>query len=145
MATTQKGAFPYALRYHYPHMREEDKLIWERFIAKYPTEFDTVDYDVAVGSGPEFSTIVTEATGGDAARIYKKKIDVVAYKGDKVFIIELKPRADARAFGQVLGYEELYKRDIDPNAFIVTMVITDELIIDARMIAAKMGVILRVA
>ena len=139
------GAFPYARRYHYPHMRDEDRYIWERFITGNPNIFETVDYDVAVGKRPDFSTVVTAATGGDNVRIYKKKIDVVAFKGNEIFIIELKPRAGSSAFGQVLGYVELYKRDIDPSSKPIAMVITDVLITDAEDLAKAMGIILKTA
>lgn len=136
------GPFAFELRYRYPHMRIEDKTIWERFIDKNPGFFDKVEYDVHVGSKPEFSTVVTEFTGGDVGNIYQKKIDVVGYKGDKIYIVELKPRADARSLGQVLGYKSLYLRDIDSTASCIPMVITDFIGLDMHDLAGELGVVI---
>lgn len=136
-----KGTYPFELRYHYPHMQPLDKEIWERFIITNPNYFEGCDYDVAVGSEPPFSTIVATETGGDAGVLYKKKIDVVGYKGDKKYIIELKPRADARAVGQVRNYASLYKRDVDKNTELKTMIITDATNRDLLEFAVEMDTI----
>lgn len=134
------GQYPFEKRYHYPHMRDEDKAIWERFIDAYPGYYDSVDYDVPVGSPPDFSTIVNLDTGGDDALLYKRKIDVVGYRVGGKDIIELKPKADARAFGQAIGYKTLYCRDVDPRTECTPTVITDQIGRDMEELAKEMGV-----
>ena len=131
---------PYGLRNNYPHMMPEDRAIWERFIKANPSAYDTCEYDVKVGSPPVFDTVVNQDTGGDAINLYKKKIDVVAYKNGRIDIIELKPRADMRTLGQVRGYGNLYKREFNPPEGINLVVITNELLTDMDHLSVEEGV-----
>lgn len=137
--------FPYERRYKYPHMGPEDKAIWERFIDANPSAFDFVAYDVPVGEVPPFDTTVNPQTGGDDARLYKKKIDVVAWKGEVCFIIELKPKAGMSTLGQVKGYVTLFKRDYSPKEVLQAMIITDEIRPDMEFLAEENRVLLKVA
>lgn len=132
--------FPFEKRYKYPHMMPYDVAIWERFIEQFPDAYDHVQYDVKVGSAPEHDTIVNTDTGGDALDLYKKKIDVVAYKGDQIDIIELKPNASASACGQVVGYGVLYTKEFNPPTRPKLVVITDAPKRDLGLIAHEMGV-----
>lgn len=136
---------PYERRYKYPHMGPEDKAIWERFIDANPAAFDMCAYDVPVGSVPEFDTVVSPTTGGDAEKLYKKKIDVVASKGDALFIIELKPNAGLAALGQVTGYKTLFKLDYQPKQVLQAMIITDTMRPDMEFLSEENRVLLKIA
>ncbi len=135
----------YGRRYKYPHMGPEDKAIWERFIDANPDAFEICAYDVPVGSVPEFDTVVSPTTGGDAERLYKKKIDVLAIKGEVLFIIELKPSASATALGQVSAYKTLFKREYAPKQVLQAMIITDELRPDMEFLAEENRVLIKIA
>lgn len=121
-------------------MMPADVAIWERFIAKFPDMYDQVEYDVKVGAVPEFVAQDPDLVHRAQAPLYQRKIDVVAYKGGQIDIIELKPRASMSTLGQVLGYKELYLRDIKPNVEPKAIVITDEADADFGHVAASMGV-----
>lgn len=127
--------YPYGKLPAYPHMRPQDVAIWERFIEKYPDAYDTCEYDVAVGEGPDFSPIVNHATGGSDHKLYQKKIDVIGHKGTHLDIIEVKPNAGLGAFGQVLSYEILYLEHIDANAATDCVILTDRLAPDMAHLA----------
>ena len=133
---------PYELLPKYPHLKPADKIIWERFILAFPKQYDFVEYDVPVGSPPPFSTVVNPETGGDDLKLYKRKIDVVGYKGKQIDIIELKPHADTSALGQAKGYRTLYVRDYKPSAEVRAVVITDLIQRDMDELAEAEGVIL---
>jgi hypothetical protein len=141
MDNTIPEMFLYEKRYWYPHMMPEDVAIWERFIEKYPTAYDNCQYDVPVGSIPEFDVTVNAETNAGASRLYKKKIDVVAYKDASIDIIELKPKAGASAVGQVKLYKSLWKKEysspIEPRAIIITDAVSD----DVREFAREEGVL----
>ncbi len=126
---------PYELRYKYPHMAPADKAIWERFIVANPSAFDSVAYDVPVGIGTDMDTVVNPETGGDINKLYQRKIDVVAVKDGKLFVVELKPRASTAALGQVQGYVVLFKRDYQVGVPVNPVVITDELLPDMEFLA----------
>jgi len=132
--------FKYGKRYWYPHMKPADIAIWERFCDKYPDFFDECQYDLAVGTGAAFDTNVSEETGGDAATLYRRKIDVVGWKDGQCSIVEVKPRGGPSALGQVTGYVHLYEQDFKPAASPKVILLTDELLPDMTMLAAKFGV-----
>lgn len=124
----------------YPHMKPNDRAIWERFIEKNPEAFDKVQYDVLVGSVPAFDTTVNPSTGGNVADLYRKKIDVVGYKGAQISIIELKPEAQISSIGQLLGYVELYKKEYKPALEPFAILLTDRIMLDMQELTAKYGI-----
>lgn len=122
--------FPFEKRSWYPHMAPADALIWERFIATHPDAYDWVEYDVKVGSVPDFVREHPDEAIRGQAPLYNRKIDVVGHLGAEIDIIELKPRAGLSSLGQVKGYVTLYRRDIEPSAKLNAVIITDELLPD---------------
>lgn len=132
--------YKYEKRYKYPHMMPLDVAIWERFIDANPNFFDSVDYDVALGSKPLFDVTVNTETGGEATRLYQKKIDVVGYKDKNIYIVEIKPQASLAALGQAKSYEILYRNFIDPDIKTIPTILTDRVATDLPMIAFEMGI-----
>lgn len=137
------GQYAYEKRRKYPHLKPQDVAIWERYIAANPMAYEGVDYDVAVGDSPRFSTEVNPETGGDDRFNYRRKIDVVGYVAGRVEIVEIKPQASPSAFGQVLGYLQLYKSYVDPEANAKAVIITDHILPDMPHLAYMFGVELR--
>jgi hypothetical protein len=121
-------------------MKPADVAIWERFIRNNPSAYHFCQYDVPVGDGPEFDTLVSEETGGHQEMLYKKKIDVVAMKGENIDIIELKPNAGSSAVGQVKNYKRLYIRDYSPTVQLRCIIITDAASKDTLAFAGEEGV-----
>lgn len=105
------GKFNYELRYKYPHLIGEDKEVWNRFISQYPDRFDTVDYDVHVGSGIETPEEPESKPAKQWKDLTRKRIDVVGWNRDFATIIEVKKRVGLPTLGQVLGYRYLYRRE----------------------------------
>lgn len=89
----------------------EERDVWERFIKKNPGYFQEVEYDVHVGEGMTMPDNWTEKDLGWAKDLTKKRIDVVAFKGESVVLIEVKRRVVIGTLGQVLGYKFLYERE----------------------------------
>lgn len=117
--------FKYEKRYWYPHMKPNDIGIWERFIAKYPDAYETVQYDFAIGDVPPFMEQTSSPQGQAMKELYRLKIDVLAYKDGTIDLIEVKPDAGASSIGQLLGYVELYKRDIKPTLTVRPVIVTN--------------------
>jgi hypothetical protein len=109
-----QGKFAFDIQSHYPHMKPADVLIWEAFIRGNPGFFDSVDYDVPVGEGAPFLPESEEAFVSDYRLLTQKKIDVVGYRDNEVWLIEVKPNAGSKALGQILTYEKLYSKT-NPN------------------------------
>lgn len=131
----------YGVLHKYPHMAPLDTEIWRRYIVANPTAFDAVAYDVAVGAGALFDTVVHRETGADVGRIYQRRIDVVARKGGQYFVIEVKPRAATSSLGQVKGYARLAVRDFPEIGSPIMMVVTDQMLPEMEYLAKEEGVI----
>jgi len=119
------GQYPYEKRYKYPHLKPLDIAIWERYISAKPDFWETVDYDLAIGTGAPIAPGTEENMARDFKILTQYKIDVVGYKGDTIDIVEVKPNAGASALGQAKSYELLYRRDVDQVSPLRTRLITD--------------------
>lgn len=131
---------PYEKRYYYPGMARLDTAIWERFIAAHHDAYDAVCYNVAIGDGAAFDTVVSPETGGDVNRLYQRKIDVIGRKGQTFTVLEIGPRASTAKLGQVRGYARLLKDELPADAVLNTMVVTDTELPHMSMLAADDGV-----
>ncbi len=134
----------YGKRPSYPHLKPADVAIWERYIDEHPDAFDWCEYDIAVGDGADFNTVVSPDTGGDCMKLYKWKIDVVAGKGEAVFVIEIKPDAGLSALGQVINYAILYEEEIEKPGLSQPVLITNRLRPDMPRLCAHHNVLYQV-
>jgi len=112
-----------------------DIPIWERFIDSVGADFLGFDYDVKVGSG----TKPIKGLGAKYARMQailsKYRIDVVGWRSDAIWIIEVKPEAGTVALGQIDLYTTLYKRDFKPKLPVVGVIVTDRELPDIKEFA----------
>lgn len=126
--------------YSYPHLGASEKELWDRFIQKFPDAYDQVVYDLALGTGLDLPLTATGKLVGNLHYLSRYKIDVIGFKGDRVDIIECKPRAGATAIGQLDHYKELYMGYIDPNVLPNKILLTDVLRTDLPITAQKNNV-----
>ena len=131
---------PYQKLNWYPHLGSQEQILWDRFIHAFPDLYDKCEYDVKVGSGPEFDTIVSPDTMGDVKALYQKKLDVVAYKGGEVDIIEIKPYAGTNAVSQLLQYQFLLMKDRKLEKPPKLVIVTDRVKADLHDFAVLHGV-----
>jgi len=134
------GRFKYEKLAKYPHLKPEDVLIWERYINKYPNAFDSVDYDFAVGEGRPIPEGTQENIAADMKILTQKKIDVIGYKGEEIYIIEVKPTANTTALGQVISYAKLFQNQESPTEAIHMRVIAGNIDPDMQTIYDAQGI-----
>ena len=137
------GRYVYGKRHRYPHMIEEEKYVWERFMDMYPSKFETVDYDFRVGKG----VVIDSESGSQWPRMAKmlsqKRIDVVGWVGDSPTIVEVKKRVGLSALGQVLGYRILFMKDLkhfpEPELLVICETISedDNLVLEGNRIPVE--------
>lgn len=132
--------YPYKQLNWYPHLSPDEAALWDRFIGQFPDMYDECSYDVKVGKAPPFVTENPDPAMQQQAPLYQYKIDVVGYKGDQTDVIELKKGATMRVFGQVNGYRQLYRRDVDPASDPKAIVVTDSLLPEMDELAIEAGV-----
>jgi len=102
------GQYNFEKRSKYPHLLGEDIVIWNQFIENIPDRYDTVDYDVHVGTGIEPPDEQDINFSNQWRNLTRKRIDVIAWKKDSPTIIEVKFRVGLDTLGQILGYQLLY-------------------------------------
>jgi len=112
---------------HYPHMLAEDNRVWTTFLQTDEHRLREVWYDVRVGQ-PVFLTLPTsEMEKRIADGLTRKRIDVVASVEDSIWVIEVKPRANMYALGQVLSYVRLFELEYQSSGRIVPVIVCDEI------------------
>ena len=121
------GKFNYEWRHKYPHLIGDDKEVWNRFIERYPDRFDTVDYDVHVGSGIDAPDEPDEKSAAQWKDLTRKRIDVVGWKADFPTIIEVKKRVGLATLGQVLGYRFLYLREYTEISSVPLLIVCSQI------------------
>ena len=132
--------FKYEKSNWYPHMKPRDVEIWERFISQYPDKYKQVQYDFHVGDKPDFDTTMDDGTDANQHMLYQLKIDVVAFEGNNIEIIEVKPDASPSTIGQVQGYRTLYIRDEKPKNNVSLAIVTNVERPNMRYLCQQAGV-----
>jgi len=98
-------------RGRYPHMLDEDRPVWERFLQQNLELFERVYYDVRVGGiypGPEYGDEKMRRMYYD---VTAKRIDAIGELKEEIWIIEVAVRPGLRATGQLLSYIKLWFDD----------------------------------
>lgn len=139
----ERGRFPYGKLPKYPHMQPEDVAVWERFIDQNPDFFDRCDYDVPVGQGRNIDENLPVNIQRMGTTLTQKKIDVVAYVDDQVFVIELKPVANARGLGQCIMYRMMYMQEHPDDTDVTVLIICAEVEPEMEQVyaASNVGII----
>jgi len=136
---------PYEKLLRYPHLRPADKEIWDRFIDDNPKFFREVIYDARVGEGREYAEYPMPQVKSAMEYLSKKRIDVVGFRDDLIYVIEIEPKASLEAIGQALSLAELF-RDVAPiDKTVIPAIITDEILPDIKELCSRMGVELLLA
>lgn len=139
------GRFPFKKIAKYPHMKPEDIAVWERFLSTMPSFFDTVDYDMPVGTGAPQNPEHPENIQADGKILTQKKIDVVGYAGDRTYIVEVGPIADMRKLGQILTYQRLFKADRPEVPNVIPMVLCGSIERELEDSFAEHGIVVEFA
>ncbi|KKL15815.1 hypothetical protein LCGC14_2501820 [marine sediment metagenome] len=81
------------------------------------------DYDVHVGEGLEPTPATRPNLQGMWLSLTQKRIDVVGYHGNEIWLIEIKDRPMTASVGQVLSYDVLYAKDYSPATPVILAII----------------------
>lgn len=95
----------------FANMAKRDEEVWRRFLMAHADRFLGFSYNIAMG-GTRYA--LPDADEDDVrAWQYKTalKIDVCAITADEVWVIEVKPEAQAGALGAVIAYTLVAERE----------------------------------
>lgn len=110
----------------YAHMMPMDRDVWTRFLESGDFPLKEVWYDVHVGKPVALPAEATELDRRVAAGITRKRIDVVAHVKGGYWVIEVKPKADMTALGQVLSYFRLFVAEYRVDGEVWPVVVCDQ-------------------
>ncbi|MEK7578682.1 MAG: hypothetical protein AAB456_03130 [Patescibacteria group bacterium] len=132
--------YPFVKMADYPHMRPKDKAIWNKFIDKNPGRFAGCFYDFLVGEKDDVDAETPQNVANAWWDLTRWNIDVIAFDSQAIYIIEIKPNANAKAIGQALAYKVLYETEHNPELPVVAVVITDIISATAKKVADRLNV-----
>ncbi|MBA7682848.1 hypothetical protein ES703_91203 [subsurface metagenome] len=124
----------------YPHLLQEDIIIWQRFIKNGLYLPDVVWYDVRCGNSVILDMDLPDWMTKMSLRLTRKRIDVVGRVGRDYWVIEIKPRASYDAFGQVVFYADQFQKDYSPPGEVFPIIITDLVDMDIVSLCGDVGV-----
>lgn len=111
---------------HYPHMLPKDRRIWTAFLEAGVVDITEVWYDVHVGQGVLLPVGTSDLLQRIRDGITRKRIDVVCHVGNRYWVVEVKPRADMYALGQVMTYVRLFMGEFAMVEEVVAVIICSE-------------------
>lgn len=123
-------------------MRPADVSIWERFMQKNPDRFLQVWYDYKVGGSAPIADDVLESARQSWYDLTRWAADVVAEDTQAIYVIEVKPLANAKALGQAIAYATLFIDDIRPKKPVYPVILTDHIIESTKRVADAQNVLL---
>lgn len=122
MAVLGPGQKPMVMP-HYPHMMVEDTFVWTKFLQSRVVEIKRVWYDVRVGLSVLRMVGSQSLESRIAAGLTRKRIDVIASVGSDFWVIEVKPRANMYAVGQVLVYTRLFAQEYVSTGQVISVIV----------------------
>jgi len=106
-------------------MLAEDTAVWSKYLQSPLVLIKELWYDVHVGKGIRPEPGASDMEKRIAAGISRKRIDVVCAVGGGYWVVEVKPRANMVAFGQVLAYTRLFELDYSPRGEVWPVIVCD--------------------
>jgi hypothetical protein len=99
-------------RLKYPGMQVREILIWKNWLYQNSTRFDRYEYNVRLGDGVDPGPSYPDSSRRMWIANSMKRVDVVAVKGQHVTIIEVEENPGLTAFGQLAGYQTLWRNRV---------------------------------
>lgn len=132
LPVTFQGAFP--------NMAKRDEAVWRKFLALYADRYFGFSYNVAIG-GIRLALAQGDPIDIDAWQYRTAlKIDVCAFAADTVWIIEVKPEAQAGALGAALAYMLVAERERIFDRALKPAIVCEYIQPDIAWVAERLGV-----
>ena len=109
----------------YKHMSPYECYLFDYFLREHGAEYDNFNFDIHVGQGMPPPEHLDPKYRALSVLLTQKRIDAVGFRGNQVFIFEVKPNAALSALGQLIAYRDLYTRQFSPPLPPNLAVITD--------------------
>jgi hypothetical protein len=127
-------------RHKYPGMSPREVLIYKAWLRLHQTAYDRFDYNVLVGNGTDPGVAFPQVYRDQYIRNTQKRMDIVAYKGQQPFILEVKDRATASSMSQLLTYKALWPVTFPGTPAPILVLITNRVTADMPMVLDASGI-----
>ena len=98
----------------YTHLTGSDIPVWDAFIRIFHPFFQGFTYDHHVGQGLSPDKDAPYPLQRMWTHLTQKRIDVLGFRSNSLWVIEVKDRPTVAAIGQVIGYTILLAKQLDP-------------------------------
>ena len=122
------------------HLLPAEVRLWTKFIGIHGAYFDRFEFDVHVGEGMEVDPAWPANIVAAVYALTAKRIDVVGYRGEEVWLFEIKPDAGITAANQVNAYEALYVRQFGKPVTLYKAIVTERINRDERWLCKESGI-----
>lgn len=124
----------------YPHMMPEEITVWERYLDQYQPAFDSVTYDMKVGTPTLLPDETPDNIKDMSDNLTTKRIDAVAWIAGRPLVIEIKTIVGMKALGQAITYPILLAELLQANELPDVLVIGETAVPDMERIFAMMEI-----
>jgi len=111
----------------YPHLLQEDTVVWSRWLAKNAHRVQGCWYDVRVGVPVSVPTGLHVSIDAVALGVTRKRIDVVCQTAGGIWVVEVKPYGNFTSLGQALVYARMFSVEYNAGLPVVSMVVCAEI------------------
>jgi hypothetical protein len=98
------------------HLRPSERDLFHTFEDRDYLPNAIFTFDVHLGAGMPLDPAWPPWLSNMATALTQRRVDVIAATPKELWILEIKDRVGTTAIGQLLLYQALYIRDIDPTA-----------------------------
>jgi hypothetical protein len=123
-----------------PGLSVADSKVAKKWLMLHAQEFDTVEWQVRVGSAQDIGPAYGDALRKRAATYSQKKVDILGRNADGVTIIEVKQRITVESVGQILAYRDLWRIENPTVPVLACWVIGSTAAVDAEELLQARGV-----
>ena len=95
----------------YSQMTARESALAREWIRRHAAEYDSLEFNAAVGAGVELGPQFSAEIRRQAMLGTRKRADIIARRGDRATIVELKNTLNAEALTQLLAYSALFSVD----------------------------------
>jgi len=85
-----------------------EQMIVKAWLADQGSTYQRFGFNVRIGQGADIAIDAPDSTRRFLRATTRKRIDVVAFRGSAVTLLEVKIQANLGALGQMLGYRHLW-------------------------------------
>jgi hypothetical protein len=103
------------LRRFFPERTDGESAVIKAYLLAHAKEFDRITFSKRVGRGADIDPTTSPATQRATAFSTKKRIDILAWRGNQPVIVEVKQSVTPAALGQILTYRHHFLEE-NPDA-----------------------------